>query len=234
MCRRCEIHLNQQLLIALSAGLINKLPLNVKKCTHLDFGNTAKAFFFSSNEIQKHIVQKDLGLLISRDLKWADHIRAACNKAIGVLCLLKRSSPLLTMSVKLNLFKSMIIPVVIYKELLLKAGILPLSLYMQLQDLLTLSKCMTGYFDIDFNPYLCLRKCTRDIRSSHDVRFDHRKPRENQSEQSFFFRTGALVNRLPATIDINNPTGLKQRLLRVLWTFFNANYNELVSVTWRV
>ena len=246
----------------------NKLPLSVKKCTHLDFGNTTKAFFFSGNEIQKHIVQKDLGLLISRDLKWADHIRAACNKAIGVLCLLKRSSPLLTMSVKLNLLKSMIIPVLIYgsscwyanidnlkslenvqkralkwvcsdrnstyKELLLKTGILPLSLYMQLQDLLTLSKCMTGYFAIDFNPYLCLRKRTRDIRSSHDVRFDHRKPRKSQSEQSFFFRTSALVNRLPATIDINNPTGLKQRLLRVLWTFFNANYNELVSATWRV
>ena len=48
----------------------NKLPLNVKKCTHLDFGNTTKAFLFSGNEIQKHIVQKDLGLLISRDLKW--------------------------------------------------------------------------------------------------------------------------------------------------------------------
>ena len=41
----------------------------LKKCTHLDFGNTTKAFFFSGNEIQKHIVQKDLGLLISRDLK---------------------------------------------------------------------------------------------------------------------------------------------------------------------
>ena len=155
------------------------------------------------------------------------------------------------MSVKLNLFKSMIIPVLIYgsscwyanidnlkslekvqkralkwvcsdrnstyKELLLIAGILPLWLYMQLQDLVTLSKCMTGYFDIDFNPYLCLRNCTRDIRSSHDVRFDHCKPRKSQSEQSFF-RTGALIDRLPATIDINNPTGLKQRLLRVLWT----------------
>ena len=218
--------------------------------------------------MQKPIAQKDLGLLISRDLKWADHTRAACNKAIGVLCLLKRSSPLLNMSVKLNLFKSMIIPVLIYgsscwysnidnlkslenvqkralkwvcsdrkstyKELLLKAGILSMSLHMQLQDLLTLSKCMTGYFDIDFNPCLCLKKCTLDIRSSHDVRFDHRKPRESQSEQSFFFHTGALVNRLPATIDINNPTGLKQRLLRVFWTFFNANYNKLVSSTWRV
>ena len=186
MCRRCKfISINSSsLLIQLDLSRIkkwsdhNKLPLNVKKCTNLDFSNTTKAFFFSGNEIQKHIVQKDLGLLISRDLKWADHIRAACNKAIGVLCLLKRSSPLLTMSVKLNLFKSMIIPVLIYgsscwyanidnlkslenvqkralkwvcsdrnstyKELLLKAGKLPLSLYMQLQDLLTLSKCMTG------------------------------------------------------------------------------------------
>ena len=44
----------------------------------------------------------------------------------------------------------------------------------------------------------------------------------------------ALVNRLPAAIDINNPTGLKQLLLLVLWTFFDANYNELLSATWRV
>ena len=197
----------------------NKLPLNVKKCTHLDFGNTTKAFFFSGNEIPKHIVQKDLDLLISRDLKWADHIRAACNKAIGFLGLLKRRSPLLTMSVKMNIFKSKIILVLIYggscwyanndnlkslknvqkwalkwvcsdrnstnKALLLKTGILPLSLYMQLQDLLTLSKWITWYFDINFNPYLCLRICTRDIRSSHDVRFDHQNHVKAKASRAF-------------------------------------------------
>ena len=56
-------------------------------------------------------MQKDLGLLISHDLKWTDHIKAAFSKALSVLFLLKRSSPFLTMPAKLNLFKPMIVPV---------------------------------------------------------------------------------------------------------------------------
>ena len=72
---------------------------------------------------------------------------------------------------------------------------------MQLQDLLTLSKCTTSFYDYDFNSYICLRNCPGEIRSSSEVRIDYRKPRKRQYEQNFY-RAGALVNRLPTTIDI--------------------------------
>ena len=214
-------------------------------------------------------MEKDLGLLISRDLKWTDDIKAACSRALSVLFLLKRSSSVLTMPAKLNLFKSVIIPVLIYggtcwyanvdslkalesvqkrslkwvssdqnsnyKEVLSVEEILPLSLYMQLQDLLTPSKRMTLIrFMTMLNPYICLRNCLREIRSSSEVRFDYRKPRIHQYEQNIFYRAGAPVKRLPTTIDITNPTGLKQRLLDVLWSIFNDKYNELVSATRRM
>ena len=105
---------------------------------------------------------------------------------------------------------------------------------MQLRGLLTLSKCMTGFYDYDLNPYICLRNCSRELRSSIEVRFDYRKPRKPEYEQNFFYRASALVNRLPRIIDITNRTGLKQRLLRVLWSFFKKKSKELVNATWRM
>ena len=97
--------------------------------------------------------------------------KKSASKALGVLFMLKRSSPRLTPSVKLNLYKSMVLPVLLYgsvcwfanitntkvlesfrknslkwinntsnnnyKEILYFSSILPLSLYLQLQDLLS-------------------------------------------------------------------------------------------------
>ena len=84
-----------------------------------------------------------------------------------------------------------------YKELLSNLETLPLSSYMQIQDLLTLFKCMLGFYNYDFNPYIWSKNCPREIRSSSEVRFDYRKPRKHQPEQKFFCHTGALVKKLP-------------------------------------
>ena len=89
------------------------LPHNCKNCPPLLCADDAKFISINSSSL---LIQLDLSRVIITNYHLTlrnDHIRAACNKAIGVLCLLKRSSPLLTMSVKLNLFKSMIIPVLI-------------------------------------------------------------------------------------------------------------------------
>ena len=71
-------------------------------------------FSFPGTLMEKVHIQKDLGVYVTRDLKWDIHIKKSANKALGVLFTLKRSSPHLTSSVKLNLYKSMVLPVLLY------------------------------------------------------------------------------------------------------------------------
>ena len=71
-------------------------------------------FKFSGTWIEKVHVQKDLGVYVTSDLKWDIHIKKSANKALGVLFMLKRSSHHLTPSIKLNLYKSMVLPVLLY------------------------------------------------------------------------------------------------------------------------
>ena len=224
--------------------------------------------YFSGNKIEQVQIQKDLGKIVSDDLKWIYHIKTATKKALGVFFMLKRSSPKLNPSTKLNLYKSMVLPILIYgsscwfanvesckllenvqkrclkwisysnnsnyKELLQKNGILPLSLYMQLLDILLLSKVFEGYFDFDPTAFVTVRRPTRELRTSDQILFEHGKRNLHICEQSFFTRTTNLVNRLPQHIRFGEITGLKQRLLSYLWDHFQTEYNEIVSSTWRI
>ena len=121
-----------------------------------------------------------------------------------------------------------------YPESLKKCKILPLTLYLQLQDLLTMSKCLNGHYDYNFNDFICLRDSDRSLRSNDYLRFDNKRPNKKVCRDSFFYRTGALVNRLPKTVNFKNPEGLKRRLLGYFWWYFNNKYNEIVSNTWRI
>ena len=121
-----------------------------------------------------------------------------------------------------------------YKQLLLKCNLLPLSLYLQLQDILFLMKCMGGRFDYNFDRYLCVRDHPRPVRSDNYLTFAHRNPRSTICQQSFFTRTMALINRLPNSLNFREPEGLKERILKHLWSHFEKNYNELVSDTWKL
>ena len=62
-----------------------------------------------------------------------------------------------------------------YKELLQQSRILPLSLYLQLQDLLMLSKMLSGYFDFDPSTFIHPREPPRTLRTSGDIQFEHGK-----------------------------------------------------------
>ena len=118
-----------------------------------------------------------------------------------------------------------------YKELFYYSRILPLSLYLQLQDLLFLSKSLISHFNFNIDQCVCMRNTTRSLRSDNDLNFNHSKPRPEICQQSFFYRTCALVNRLPQSLHFGNAAGLKSRLLNFLWHHFETSYNELVSNT---
>ena len=84
----------------------HKLPLNVERCSHISMSNSTHHFSFSGTLIEKVHIQKDLGVYITSDLKWDNHTKMCASKVLGVLFMLKTSSPRLTPSAKLNLYKS--------------------------------------------------------------------------------------------------------------------------------
>ena len=188
-------------------------------------------------KIKKKSFQKDLGAVLSDDLKWYEHIKNAVTKARIVLWMVKRSKPMLSLSAELNIHKSTAGPILIYGsnvwypniqcckipskipneglikgdrnflDNLTKCKILHLTLY--LQDLLTMSKCLHGHYDQTFNDYIYLRDSDQLLRSSDCLGIDHKKPKKNICRYSFFYRTGALINRLPKSVNFNKPSGTK-------------------------
>ena len=242
----------------------HKLPLN-DKCMHLPFGSNDDSYFFNGVEIRKTNVQKDLGLMISSDLKWDEHIKAAANKALKVFFMIKRNSPFLPTQTKIKLHKSMILPTLIYgsncwstnvanmkvlenvqkkvlrwitscsdyETNLKNCNLLPLSLYLQMQDLLFMSKILNGCYNCEINDYVRLRESPRELRATGRIEFEHGKPKKKICEQSFFYRTGALVNRLPRDVEFERADGLKTRLLHYFWDYFEKRYKHHITETWK-
>ena len=165
------------------------------------------------------------------------------------------------MRMKLNIFKSMILPVLLKgsscwagsikmlrliekvqeKALtwvkagnLMQCNILPLTLYMQLLDLLFMSKMLNGYYRIDATEYFCLKDFDRATRLSEKPFFELPKIKKSIYQQEFWLRTCKLVNILPNSIDYSNHQGLKPRLLNHFWSYFMTNYRYNDISTWKL
>ena len=67
--------------------------------------------------IEKNLTHSNLGLMHSNDLKWDQHIETACMKAIRFFFLIKRNVSNIYWTTKLNLCKSMIVPILVYGKL---------------------------------------------------------------------------------------------------------------------
>ena len=121
-----------------------------------------------------------------------------------------------------------------YRLNLKDCNVLPISLYLQILDLLFLSKIMHGHYDINIEDYLCLREVNQTTRSSEKLTFNLSWPNKVTTKHSFFYRTEYLVNKLPNYIDFGNPVGLKNRLINYFWQYFDTQYQENSSQTWRI
>ena len=143
-------------------------------------------------------------------MKWNHPIKTM--KALGVFFMLKRSSPKLSAPTKLKLYKSLVLPGLIYgstcwfanlgntknlegiqkkclkrinctsksnyKELLQQSRTLPLSLFLQIQDLLLLSNMLSGYIVFDTSTFIHPRDPPRTPEHSLNMR-EHRLPKSN-------------------------------------------------------
>ena len=92
----------------------NNMPFNVDKCTHVSFTKNSNKFCFNNTEIKLVDTQKDLGVIISNDMIWNLHTDKAGLTANKKFFAIKRNISSLNRVAKLNLFNSMIIPVILY------------------------------------------------------------------------------------------------------------------------
>ena len=93
----------------------NQIAFNESKCTHLPVKRaTSCEFYFDSILIKKVSEEKDLRIIVKSDLGWTSHIKLRRGRTFSTLCMPKRNPLPLNTKIKLNLFKSMVIPVFLY------------------------------------------------------------------------------------------------------------------------
>ena len=155
----------------------NKMELAIDKCAYLNFRGRDQQYKLMGKDLAKSTTVKDLGIHVAADVSWKQHIEERMKKANKVLYMLKRNvATKVNTFVKLGLYKSLILPVLLYGFTCLTAGrteiqilekfqkkvvkwitgnkdteyknqlrllnILPLPMFIQLNDLLLVSKAL--------------------------------------------------------------------------------------------
>ena len=88
------------------------MPFNTSKCTvmHLGCHNCNHQYAMDGNQITSVSLQRDLGILISSDLRWDHQVNESCKKANKVLGMIARNFTYKTRNIILPLYKTLIRP----------------------------------------------------------------------------------------------------------------------------
>ena len=94
----------------------NRLPFNISKCCVIDFKNCYPCdITFCNTTLDLVSSVNDLGLQINITLSWTEHIKKKLTKANATFFLIRRSvSHLLSPQVKLHLYKTLLMPIILY------------------------------------------------------------------------------------------------------------------------
>ena len=239
-------------------SIVNKLPFNLTKCLHMAIMKSSATLHFDNLILPKTSTHSDLGLTLSDDLRWNQHIEKVSGKAMRVFHMIRRNTSKLGWKAKLDLYKSMIVPIITYvsplfglskytisqiekvqkrisywiaphipsyKERLYFLNILPLPMFIQLSNLLLLSKLLNGKYEVE-----SLQVPSYSILHRKIV-FQIKRPKKKTAEDNFFYHTCRLANVV--NVDLRETDGLKKKLLRIFWTNFNS-FDERNNCTWRL
>ena len=93
-----------------------QMVFNVDKCKVMHVGNweDRRTYYMEERELSVVSCEKDLGVWISADMKCSKQSMYACNKAMKVLGMIKRTIRFKDMRVMLSLYKSLVRPHVEY------------------------------------------------------------------------------------------------------------------------
>ena len=92
----------------------NQTAFNASKCTHLPVKRPTSSDFYFDSILIKKISEENPGIILKSDLDWTSHIIFRRRKALNALCMLKRNHLPFNTKTKFKLFKSMVIPVLVY------------------------------------------------------------------------------------------------------------------------
>lgn len=122
--RELEDKLNTDLEILCNWFNNNLLTLNVEKCKFVIFGSPRKlnSFCDLSLDINTQILErrktfKYLGIKLSQNMSWSDHIDALSKKVNQRLGVLRRVKHLLPLHGRLNLYNYLILPLFDYADI---------------------------------------------------------------------------------------------------------------------
>ena len=89
-----------------------QLPFNATKCKYMHFGKKNQQHKYKMNEhmLEEVEVEKDLGVIVDKNLKFHKHASFAVKKANTILGLIKRSFAVFDHKTLPKLFKAMIQP----------------------------------------------------------------------------------------------------------------------------
>ena len=228
-----------------------------KKCVYLDFKYTSTSVLIGGQHLAPTKNTEDLGLTISADLKWNEHILHKLSQANKVFCMIKRNvSAQLSTHKRFSLYKATILPIISYAspcfyinksqvrkieslqkrvvkwilfyantsytESLIKLNLLPSKFYLQLNDLLVLARICSGKYETTLSSIFHF---TQRLGQWY---FKLPATTNEQQRYSFFHRVPALANKVLPRVDIFLPNAKA----KLLWTFFNQNFNEVLPCTW--
>ena len=211
----------------------NKMELAVDKCAILNIRRPEKDFELLNQNLNSLQAVKDLGINVSKKLTWSAHINARFNKANRVLYLIRRYVAYAVKPfIKLGLYKSLVLPVLLYgincttssksdlvnlEKLQRKAvrwitgrnepyenqlrllNILPLPMYIQMNDLLTLSKLTQEGRDDNEIPE------KNKVRGRSTQLYTLRKVRLEKARNEFVYKNCRPANRIDNEISFMEP-----------------------------
>ena len=123
-----------------------------------------------------------------------------------------------------------------YPQRLRLLMLLPLSMYIELHDILFLFAVKNQMYDINFEDYTEKTEINRSTKQVSRGELNIPKLRLKKSEQNFWVRASQLLNLISHLInfDQHDLPSLKSTLTDIYWRFFTKFYHETNVCMWRV
>ena len=112
-----------------------------------------------------------------------------------------------------------------YTVALKRLNLVPLSLWLELNYILLLSKILSNKNDFDWQPFLKPPQRRNQL-------FDIMPYTNDVQRQTFWYRSSKLANVLHLMTNLSQTESLKARLLDHYWKHFGDTYNPQVPCTW--
>ena len=264
------IELQKDLLSLMKWSEENQLDFNIKKTKLLQFSKSKiqsdyPVLYMGENDIYlTNNSIRDLGVWITPNLTWTDHINTKIANCYKRLAMLRRNLPkMLNPNMKFKLYRIYILPALTYAsgvwypnrgdlkkmqrlqricfkwidhrkpfhELLDQYHHLPISLYLQMQDLLLFNKLTYGLYDFAIWNYVCLNQQNKfyELRSNSSSTFMSENTRLKCTQEFFFNRITKLCKFVQHQYKIklpNHPATLEFDLKKIYWKHYKTAYED--------